>query len=402
MTRALLLLTLLTSGCGSRTQIVQQPSDEVVVRLRVRDDLNPAPQPEPQPAQPMCAGAGPEGQATSSLTMGYAHACVALGDGHVRCWGANHSGGLGDGTAARRATPVEVLDLDDARSVGAGRMHTCALRRNGHVACWGDNGYGQIGARTEGSLTRRPLEVSGLRLVAQLGVGRDHSCAVDERGHVACWGSNMMGQLGNGRRDRSRDPQQVRGLRASWVGAGFDSTCAVRMDGGVSCWGGLVRSERPVQVEGLPEPAVSVEVGRAAACARLVDGSVWCWGDGGQGTLGPAGRGYSEAPLRVEGLPPAQSLALTDTVACVADAQGGAWCWGSHEGGAGETGEPRQRGYLGAATQVTTAELDAACALLAEGNVCCWGDNRDGLLGAMASPFQNPGPYSELPVPMVW
>ena len=59
MTRALLLLTLLTSGCGSRTQIVQQPSDEVVVRLRVRDDLNPAPQPEPQPAQPMCAGAGP-------------------------------------------------------------------------------------------------------------------------------------------------------------------------------------------------------------------------------------------------------------------------------------------------------------------------------------------------------
>lgn len=402
MKRAMIGVVALLSACGTRTEIVQRPSDEVVMRVRVRDDLAPAPAPEPAPTEPRCEGPGPDGQPTSSLTMGYAHACVVLGNGTVRCWGSNHSGSLGDGTAGRRATPVEVLDLHDATSVGAGRMHTCALRRTGHVVCWGGNGWGQVGAPTEGTLSRRPLEVRGLRGAAQVGVGRDHSCAVSARGQVSCWGANRSGQLGGGRRDRSVDPERVRGLRASWVGAGHDSTCAVRMDGGVSCWGALVRSERPVHVDGLPGPAVTVEVGRAAACARLADGSVWCWGDGSMGTLGPEGLGYVETPVQVAGLPPATSLSLNDTVACAADAQGGAWCWGSHEGMARELSEPRLRGYMAPASQVMTAERDAACALLAEGNVCCWGDNRDGLLGALASPFANPGPYSELPVPMVW
>ena len=32
-------LAALLSACGARTEIVQRPSDEVVIRVRVRDDL---------------------------------------------------------------------------------------------------------------------------------------------------------------------------------------------------------------------------------------------------------------------------------------------------------------------------------------------------------------------------
>ncbi len=403
MKRTMLGLAALLSACGTRTEIVQRASDEVVIRVRVRDDLRPgtAPPPEAQ-APPRCEGPGPEGQPTSSLTVGYAHACVALGDGTVRCWGSNYASQLGDGTTARRATPVEVRDVADAQTVGAGGSHSCALLRSGRVVCWGGNTIGQIGAPTQGTLTRAPLEVTGLRGIAQLGVGRQHSCAVSARGQVSCWGANGAGQIGNRRRDMAPAPARVRGLRARWVGAGHDSSCAVRIDGGVSCWGALVRADRPQRIDGLPAPAVTVEVGRAAACARLSDGTVWCWGDGGMGTLGPEGLGQMDAPVQVVGLPPVTSLSLNDTVACAADVQGGAWCWGSHESMARELSEPRLRGYMGPATHVMTSGRDTACALLAEGNVCCWGDNRDGLLGALAQPFSNPGPYSELPVPMSW
>ena len=48
----------------------------------------------------------------TSLSSGYSHACVGLGDGAVRCWGANDAGQLGDGGSAYSSPlPVTVLGL---------------------------------------------------------------------------------------------------------------------------------------------------------------------------------------------------------------------------------------------------------------------------------------------------
>src|SRR5690606_3053587 len=103
--------------------------------------------------------------------------------------------------------------------------------------------------------------------------------AVSGHGQVHCWGRNNLGQLGDGSRELRAGPAPVRAFRATHVGAGVDSTCAVATDGRVACWGALAIAERPRFVDGLPAPAVTVEVGEATACARLVDGSVHCWGD---------------------------------------------------------------------------------------------------------------------------
>ena len=60
----------------------------------------------------------------------------------------------------RRLTPTAVTGLTSTQAMAAGWNHTCAVA-DGHVRCWGDNTYGQLG---DGTWTARsaPVIVSGL------------------------------------------------------------------------------------------------------------------------------------------------------------------------------------------------------------------------------------------------
>lgn len=47
-------------------------------------------------------------QGVTALTAGNDHVCALVADGRILCWGANHSGELGDGTLTSRETPAPV------------------------------------------------------------------------------------------------------------------------------------------------------------------------------------------------------------------------------------------------------------------------------------------------------
>ena len=90
------------------------------------------------------------------LGTGADHTCVAM-SGSVQCWGRNDGGQLGNGTLTNSPTPVTVLGLTaDVRSLVGGIGHTCALLLDGHVKCWGANTFGEIG---DGTYTPRHLPV---------------------------------------------------------------------------------------------------------------------------------------------------------------------------------------------------------------------------------------------------
>lgn len=111
-----------------------------------------------------------------------AYLCALDSRGGVNCWGSIWS------EQRQRLWPKPIaLAAAATRLVVAGR-DACAVLQTGRVQCWGaylnaDNTNGRIH-----SVSERPLTVSQLEDVTQVGSHRDGFCALDTRGSVQCWG----------------------------------------------------------------------------------------------------------------------------------------------------------------------------------------------------------------------
>jgi alpha-tubulin suppressor-like RCC1 family protein len=101
------------------------------------------------------------------------------------------------------------------------------------------------------SVCSTPAVISGFSAgVVSVAAGwEDYACALLSTGGVECWGSDAIGQLGEG----------------------LSPTSGV-----------------PVPVSGLGSGVAEVVAGGAFACARMMDGTVKCWGDNTSQQLGAA------------------------------------------------------------------------------------------------------------------
>ncbi len=132
-----------------------------------------------------------------SISSGAYYSCALLSDNTIKCWGSNSAGQLGDGTTTMRYSPVNVSSINNARVVDAGfGAHTCAVLSGGKVKCWGENSNGQLG---DGTTVERhtPVNVSNITNGASVGAGSYHSCALLNDSTVKCWGYNVNGQVGD-------------------------------------------------------------------------------------------------------------------------------------------------------------------------------------------------------------
>ena len=100
---------------------------------------------------PASAGYVNVGGAVRALALGGGHTCAILASGALRCWGMNYDGqlGYGEGDAiGDNELPSSVGDVplgDAAVHVEASYAHTCVIVSSGAVRCWGNNNYGQLG-----------------------------------------------------------------------------------------------------------------------------------------------------------------------------------------------------------------------------------------------------------------
>ena len=146
---------------------------------------------------------GVEGVVT--VAIGWDRVCAVREDGEVYCW-----------QNAPGTQPALVEGIDDVAAVAAGWGGVCALHSDGGVSCWGEsNVTGQLGDGTT-SPHSRPQRVAGIADAVAIAIsvaGPDlgpHACAVHRDGSVSCWGSNEVGQLGDGTREPRRVPTAVK------------------------------------------------------------------------------------------------------------------------------------------------------------------------------------------------
>ncbi len=103
------------------------------------------------------------GAATAVAAGSSGHSCAVSTGGAISCWGHNANGQPGNGTLTDSWTPVDVTGLGAlASAVSAGDAQSCALTAGGAVRCWGANESGQLGDGTTNQ-SATPVDVFGLK-----------------------------------------------------------------------------------------------------------------------------------------------------------------------------------------------------------------------------------------------
>jgi alpha-tubulin suppressor-like RCC1 family protein len=249
----------------------------------------------------------------------------------VRCWGRNNDGQLGIGGTQNIGDDeipgsIAVLAAPAIVEVAAGGDHSCGITADFELVCWGRSNRGQLGYGNKDSIGNDPGEspnsVGVLDLypatlpnnatLADVSLGKEHSCARFSGGQVICWGRNDHGQLGRsetadwgdggGESPAMLEPISLGGV-ATAISAGFHHTCALLEGGSVRCWGlhdkgqlglgdigdtevGDDEVPTDVPLVDLGGPAIAISAGWDHTCALLATHEVLCWGENTDGRLG--------------------------------------------------------------------------------------------------------------------
>jgi RHS repeat-associated protein len=366
------------------------------------------------------AGFAPPPLGTAAVTAGGSYTCSSLSDETVRCWGANASGQLGNGSIGSSSPLGEVVGISTATSISARESHSCVALSDGTIQCWGANGFGQLGiGSTNNSAT--PMEVSGISTAVAVSTGWNHTCAALSDGTVQCWGVNELGQLGIGWNGPqtctfapcSTTPLTVVGIStAVAVSAGWNHSCALLSDRTIRCWGAngsgqlgngnTAHSFVPVGVSGI-STAVAISAGESHSCAALSDGTIKCWGFNGSGQLGNGGFNNSTTPVGVSGISSAVAVSAGGSHTCATLSDKTLQCWGANASGQLGNGNNNGPQFCNSApcsrTPVMVSGISTAvavsagashnCAALSDGTLQCWGANTSGQLGIGSNGPQN-------------
>lgn len=190
--------------------------------------------------------AGVRGRADAGRHEGLASS-PALPSQALYGWGDNDSGQVGVGSigggAATGVTLPTVIHAPSGvvfRTVAAGGAFTDGLTPGGQVYAWGTDSLGQLGnGSTDGQTTPEPVSLPGSTVTA-VAAGSAHTLALTSTGALYAWGANTLGQLGTGTSASSTSPVPVAtpaGVTFTAVAAGGDDSLALSSTGVVYAWG---------------------------------------------------------------------------------------------------------------------------------------------------------------------
>ena len=366
---------------------------------------------------------GPKPDEVVSVVAGNEFSCALVGES-VYCWGKNDFGQLGRATVGPDAGPGLVTGNHRFRLLAASDRTVCGVTTAGNVMCWG---HGRLFGNGEGS-TSTPLSSPTLiqgtfpTTIASIGVGYGHGCVRAADGAAMCFGTNSLGEIGNG----TVQPNTVSvgatavtgGHTFSQLAVGAFHSCGLE-SGDVWCWGtnfsgsfgpdkaASATFSTPVQVT-LAFDAAQVFAGSGVTCALNAATQASCWGVNVSGQLGrgPGSASTSSSdPAIVSAFANYTSLAMPNvnrivTHVCGLTAAGGTNCWGAADasqlgrapsetctvgGGLIDCGPTPAAVETGLQFKQVTLGRNHTCGLTVDGKIYCWGSNERRQLGGPVS-----------------
>jgi alpha-tubulin suppressor-like RCC1 family protein len=246
---------------------------------------------------------------TSMISLGQSHSCSLSEAGEVKCWGRNNLGQLGIGVfESYRVLPQKVMFSEEIKKIASGANHVCALSESGKVYCWGSNEHGQLGIGNSSNKSA-PVLVTSIVGVINLVAGFDKTCAIFADTTAKCWGDGNAGQLGDGDivdrslpsqisttvTDKSGNLTPFKGVKA--ISLGEKHSCLIDEKDNLWCWGkggnnrlgiGDTSGDSAYSDKSYPfyssgatpimSSALSVSSGSSHSCLIRLDKTVYCWG----------------------------------------------------------------------------------------------------------------------------
>jgi uncharacterized repeat protein (TIGR02543 family) len=295
--------------------------------------------------------------------------------GRVFIWGSNEVGNLGDGTQIGKNQPIEITnripleEFDKITSLVMGGSFSAALSNSGRVFMWGSNMIGQLGDGTQ--IDRNtPIEITsrfGMSFddkIISLSLGGIFTAALSFRGRVFTWGYNNNAQLGDGTIIDKFTPREI-------------------------------TQRFPLSND---ETITMITTGGSHSGALSSKGRVFTWGNNSSGQLGNGTTFIDSSPREITSrfnLETENSIKLINFGASSSMALselGRVYAWGNNENGQLGDGTTINRStpkeitsYFGPLLQdkisMIVTKSNSSSALSSNGKVFFWGENDYGQIG---------------------
>ena len=210
---------------------------------------------------------------------------------------------------------------------------------------WGSNTLGQLG---DGGTVNKssPIQL-GAEVWSALSAGRNNTTAVKSDGTMWSWGDNTAGNLGIGTQGLAlsrSSPVQV-GVLTDWLipAAGGYTSGAIDTSGKIYCWGandfgqvgdGTVQGRSaPAQIGALTTWS-KVAAGQSRnVFAIKTDGTMWGWGRDLFGATGTQQAGNVNSPVQIGALTDWADVSAGYYGAVAIKTAGTLWTWGANQSG---------------------------------------------------------------------
>lgn len=319
--------------------------------------------------------------------------------GTLWAWGINNSNNLGDGTTTSRLTPIKVSGACKTFCrITAGNATSMALDLRGRGWSWGAGPSGVSAQDGAGTLVT-PTSIKGAaKTFCQIEIGAQNGFALDYRGKIWTWGSNIYGELG--RQYINLSPLSILKTSRVYCLAGMTTGAAfvINNSGTIFSWGDGTNGRlgqnittctcSPQQISGAIKTFCLISGGLGTIHAIDKNGRAWGWGINTNNQIGDNTAVNRCTPVSVAGaIKTFCKISDGNSHSLVIDKNGRVWGWGT-----GTNGRIGDNNTANRATPVSilganktfcqiAAGNDSSAGIDLTGRVWCWGNNTAGQLG---------------------